>query len=53
MHLNLGSILQGSADLRRDHVAVRLNERTLTYARRGASPRACASAASLRATRSR
>jgi long-chain acyl-CoA synthetase len=31
MHLNLGSILQGSADLRRDHVAVRLNERTLTY----------------------
>ena len=32
MHLNLGSILQGSTDLRGDHVAVRLNERTLSYA---------------------
>ena len=31
MQLNLGSILQGSTDLRRDHVAVRLEDRTLSY----------------------
>jgi len=32
MHANLGSILSGSSELRPDHVAVRLNERALTYA---------------------
>ena len=32
MHLNLGSILQGSADERPDHPAVRLGERTVSYA---------------------
>jgi long-chain acyl-CoA synthetase len=32
MHLNLGSILQGSADLRGSHVALKLGERSLTYA---------------------
>jgi long-chain acyl-CoA synthetase len=32
MRLNLGSILQGSADQRPDHVAVRHDERTLSYA---------------------
>jgi long-chain acyl-CoA synthetase len=32
MHLNLGSILQGTADLRPDHPAVRHGDRTLTYA---------------------
>ena len=32
MHLNLGSILQGSTDARPDHVAIRHDERTLTYA---------------------
>jgi long-chain acyl-CoA synthetase len=31
MHLNLGTILQSSADDRPDHVAVRLGERALTY----------------------
>jgi long-chain acyl-CoA synthetase len=31
MHLNLGSILKGSADVRPDHVAVRLGDRALTY----------------------
>ena len=31
MHLNLGTILQSSAEERPDHVAVRLGERTLTY----------------------
>ena len=32
MHLNLGSILQGSASDRPDHPAVRLGDHTLTYA---------------------
>jgi long-chain acyl-CoA synthetase len=32
MHANLGSILFGSAELRPDHVALRLDERALTYA---------------------
>ncbi len=32
MKLNLGAILQGSADARPDHPAIRLNERTVTYA---------------------
>ncbi len=31
MHLNLGSILQGSADQRPDHVALRLGEREISY----------------------
>jgi long-chain acyl-CoA synthetase len=32
MQLNLGVILQESASTRPDHIAIRLNERTLTYA---------------------
>jgi long-chain acyl-CoA synthetase len=32
MQLNLGSILHGSADLRGPHVAVKLDDRSLTYA---------------------
>jgi long-chain acyl-CoA synthetase len=32
MNLNLGSILQASADARPEHPAIRLGERTLTYA---------------------
>src|SRR5258705_13068125 len=32
MHLNLGSVLQGTSALRPDHVAVRLGEQALTYA---------------------
>ena len=31
MRLNLGSILQASAESRSDHVAVRLNDRVLRY----------------------
>jgi long-chain acyl-CoA synthetase len=31
MHLNLGSILQGSADLRGPHVALKLGDRSLSY----------------------
>jgi long-chain acyl-CoA synthetase len=31
MHLNLGTILQGSAEARPDHTAVRLNDRVLSY----------------------
>jgi len=31
MHMNLGSILRGSADQRPDHVALRLGEQTLRY----------------------
>jgi long-chain acyl-CoA synthetase len=31
MHLNLGSILQASADARPDHVAIRLGEQSLRY----------------------
>ncbi len=32
MHLNLGSILQASADLRPDHAALRLGDQRVTYA---------------------
>ena len=32
MHANLGSILQGSADLRPDHVALELDDRAITFA---------------------
>jgi long-chain acyl-CoA synthetase len=31
MYLNLGTVLQGSSELRPEHVAVRLDERALTY----------------------
>jgi len=44
MHLNLGSILQGTADLRPDHPAVRHGDRTLTYAELDRSARSIATA---------
>ncbi|MGH0029110.1 MAG: long-chain-fatty-acid--CoA ligase [Myxococcota bacterium] len=47
MHLNLGSILQGSTHQRPDHVAIRHDDRTLSYAELDRAARGVA--ASLRA----
>lgn len=43
MHLNLGSILQGSTDLRGSHVALKLGDRTLSYAELDRAARGIAS----------
>jgi long-chain acyl-CoA synthetase len=43
MHLNLGSVLQGSADLRASHVAVKLDDRELSYAELDRAARGIAS----------
>jgi long-chain acyl-CoA synthetase len=43
MHLNLGSILQGSTDLRGSHAALKLGDRTLSYAELDRAARGIAS----------
>jgi long-chain acyl-CoA synthetase len=44
MQLNLGSILQGSTDIRPDHLAVRHDDRTLSYAQLDRAARGVAAA---------